>query len=571
MTPQYRIEQYLDAIRGAWLGESPLPAHPDEPVWRIEKFLAAILSAVKGDSPVVVCPDPVWRLEEFGRAIYDAITSASPAWPCPTPASSLEVFLHAIYAMVVDGTEEGTPTPSWDIESWLVDVYNAAKEGSGEEKTVSGVLIHITDALAKAALSVLASIEPIQDLHGYANPWPAGGGKNILPDISRNSSGYDVSVSFVGNTATLTGLANSSGGRNVFRSEYFSLAAGTYYFKKFNESDVKPSVYLQNGTSIVSADANGMFTLSADTTQMNIGLNVTSGTDYNYTGTFLISRENVAEYSPYSNICPITGLTGLSVYRTRKNLVDPSKKAIATGSTTTARWYKDDAGFLLHGGQEYALSSNISTDATYLVYIYDIDGTQLAYGKWTATYTPSADVYVYFQYYESGGAHLADAELQLELGSATTYEPYNGNTYNVDWSTQAGTVYSGTVDVVSGELTVDMVNIPSYNGETINEPWLSSMDAYAAGTTPTIGAQVVYALATPITYQLTPQEVQMLLGENNVWSSSGDTVSVTYYAEGNANPLQSLNILLGGNYSNPKTADDVSDREALEIILGGNK
>jgi hypothetical protein len=63
----------------------------------------------------------------------------------------------------------------------------------------------------------------------------------------------------------------------------------------------------------------------------------------------------------------------------------------------------------------------------------------------------------------------------------------------------------------------------------------------------------------------------MLLGENYVWSSSGDTVSVTYYAEGNANPLQSLNILLGGNYSNPKTADDVSDKEALEIILGGNK
>ena len=97
------------------------------------------------------------------------------------------------------------------------------------------------------------------------------------------------------------------------------------------------------------------------------------------------------------------------------------------------------------------------------------------------------------------------------------------------------------------------------------------MDEYAPGATPTTGAQVVYKLATPITYQLTAQEVQMLLGENYVWSSSGDTVSVTYYAEGNANTLQSLNILLGGRYSNPKTADDVSDKEALEIILGGNK
>lgn len=180
--------------------------------------------------------------------------------------------------------------------------------------TATGSLITLDAPSGGIFDSLSVPITPTQDLHGYANPWPGGGGKNILPDISRNSSGYNVSVSFVGNTATLTGLANSSGGRNVFRSAYFSLAAGTYYFKRFNEPTVKPSVYLQNGTSIVSADANGMFTLSADSTQMNIGLNVTSGTEYNYTGTFLVSRENVSEYSPYSNICPITGLTGLSVY-----------------------------------------------------------------------------------------------------------------------------------------------------------------------------------------------------------------------------------------------------------------
>ena len=107
-----------------------------------------------------------------------------------------------------------------------------------------------------------------------------------------------------------------------------------------------------------------------------------------------------------------------------------------------------------------------------------------------------------------------------------TQDPDDATVYNVDWSAQAGTVYGGTLDVVTGVLTVDMVNIPSYNGETINEPWLSSMDAYAAGTTPTIGAQVVYTLATPLTYQLTPQEVSTLTGQNNVWSDSGD-VSVT--------------------------------------------
>lgn len=43
------------------------------------------------------------------------------------------------------------------------------------------------------------------------------------------------------------------------------------------------------------------------------------------------------------------------------------------------------------------------------------------------------------------------------------------------------------------------------------------------------GVQLCYELATPVTYHLTAQEVQMLLGENYVWSDGGD-VNVQYYA-----------------------------------------
>ena len=115
----------------------------------------------------------------------------------------------------------------------------------------------------------------------------------------------------------------------------------------------------------------------------------------------------------------------------------------------------------------------------------------------------------------------------------TCVSAVNGDPYwkkDIDWTTPAGTVYDGTVNVVTGALSSEWANIASYNGETINEPWLSSMDAYAAGATPTTGAQVVYTLATPLTYQLTPQEVKSLLGKNNVWSSGG-TSSVTYRAD----------------------------------------
>jgi hypothetical protein len=42
--------------------------------------------------------------------------------------------------------------------------------------------------------------------------------------------------------------------------------------------------------------------------------------------------------------------------------------------------------------------------------------------------------------------------------------------------------------------------------------------------------QVVYPLATPITIDLTPQQMTTLLGTNNVWSDAGD-VEVTYKAD----------------------------------------
>ena len=44
-----------------------------------------------------------------------------------------------------------------------------------------------------------------------------------------------------------------------------------------------------------------------------------------------------------------------------------------------------------------------------------------------------------------------------------------------------------------------------------------------------LGQKLVYELATPITYQLTPQQIATLNGENNLWGS-GD-IELTYKAQ----------------------------------------
>lgn len=168
-----------------------------------------------------------------------------------------------------------------------------------------------------------------------------------------------------------------------------------------------------------------------------------------------------------------------------------------------------------------------------------------------------------------------------------TQDVADATTYPVTWQADVGTVYGGTVDVVTGELTQTMVcvdlgtlswqkytsgeNYAFYAGPRgINRGVFGEIDsllssyeiiptvnrtnfmnngldktavhpeggasiyikdsAYteaSAFKTAVSGVQLAYTLAEPITYQLTPQEVQTLVGTNNVWSDDGDvTVKV---------------------------------------------
>ena len=157
----------------------------------------------------------------------------------------------------------------------------------------------------------------------------------------------------------------------------------------------------------------------------------------------------------------------------------------------------------------------------------------------------------------------------------TSYHAYNGHTCTIDLD---GTRYGGTLDVVSGVLTVDMKTVdlstlswsttsldrqiailtdakPAPNNNTkakifcdryptdtanalISKPTevliaindnKGVMCRTSDGNTPQ--GQLVYELATPQTYQLTAQQVKSLLGVNNVWADTGET-EVEYFAKG---------------------------------------
>lgn len=172
-----------------------------------------------------------------------------------------------------------------------------------------------------------------------------------------------------------------------------------------------------------------------------------------------------------------------------------------------------------------------------------------------------------------------------------TQDAQDGTTYSVSWESEAGTVYGGTVDIVSGVLTVDkaittvndlswswnntrsifyaaveepgkekdniigtpiMCDSLPYKGvadsvvhavQAIGESGVASsvntthpyiylrhgdLNSQASLKAALGTAQIVYQLATPQTYQLTPMQVLVLAGENHIWSSIDET-TVSYY------------------------------------------
>lgn len=258
-----------------------------------------------------------------------------------------------------------------------------------------------------------------------------------------------------------------------------------------------------------------------------------------------------------TNIRPISGFNEGNVNVARKNLWK-------LGSRTFAKY--ESYRFVLPPGT-YTLSSLVtSSDTDSNVSLFTIIGNnsnsianvRLARNVRTSgTFTitePSAQIRFYSGYNNAQSVNdtATWADIQIEYGStATSYAPYSGQTYSVSWQSEADTVYGGNVDLVSGMLTVTHANIASYDGETLPSTWISDRDVYSVGGTPTTGAQVVYELATPLTYQLTPIQVNSLLGANNVWNDTNGEIEVKYIRDLNTTINQLVQHLTYGYGGTP--------------------
>ena len=289
----------------------------------------------------------------------------------------------------------------------------------------------VTDMVAPIE-SLVISFLPIQDLHGYDSPWPAGGGKNLF-----NASADTGSFQYVVSGCPGTGSGSSYNVR-IRDANYTALG-----FDVGNGATITPT---ETKTYYYQITVVSGYSVSNLVFKPMICLSTASNPDY-------------AHFAPYSNICHISGRTGLDVTITGKNLFDGVfEDGIINGlsgqDSYNASYIRSKDYIPVEENTSYTVSSP-DFSGNWLWYEYRADKTyNLTTNKTGTRFTTYAGTrFVRFRPYSTG--LTTSTKAQVERGSsATAYEPYHSTTYPISWQTEAGTVYGGTIDVTTGMLTV---------------------------------------------------------------------------------------------------------------------
>ena len=344
--------------------------------------------------------------------------------------------------------------------------YTTTDGASGpapEYETVTGNPVSFNAITPFPLKQLSVAFSPVQDLHGYDSPWPAGGGKNKLSispsivtktqygvtfTINRNSAGDVTSIVANGTSTT----------RNYFSLGRYGISGGTV-LNGCPAGGAYGTYSLGIDGTTVSDTGNGA-TIESDMT--NAALQIVIARDYvcnNLTFKPMIRLSSVSDatFAPYSNICPILGWDSLTVEQRGKNLADDTDLKTSPYNIyncpnplkNSTQYTYSVFGTTSNGFRLMAAHANTATPTPNI----GVSTGYISSGNHN-TFTTPADIEDYEYIYFAGnasGAGQSDASFVVTLGDSvpTAYTPYNPSSRSISIAL-GQTVYSGTVDVVSG-------------------------------------------------------------------------------------------------------------------------
>ena len=399
-----------------------------------------------------------------------------------------------------DGNDYVRKNNSWHNVS---NELNAKAAAIHEE--VSGSVVSFFDGSDLPVESLTVNVESVQDLNGYSNPWPAGGGKNLLnPNIypTMNKNGIVVTpnsdgiLKVTGTPSTTTWYYCTTGNVSYKASSILTLPAGSYTFSIRNKSD--SAVAFSGSLSIfywyeADADADRKV-VQKNNSYMAVTLTVeetvyiipcfTIGSETNLNEDVYLQLESGStktDYAPYSNVCPISGWSEAKVIRTGKNLIGNDAPESGTHPDVNVSWVKHEDGSITLNG-----TCNGSNKAITLIYrntytlppvgTYKLTGItsyngQLrfntmkngsvvnrynysTYGPVTVNITEDIDTFTLSLFFANGAEYnnvTIYPMLVMDGEDTSTYVPYQGTEFTIPFGQ---TVYGATLNVLTGVLTV---------------------------------------------------------------------------------------------------------------------
>ena len=491
--------------------------------------------------------------------------------------------------------EHGFP-PEWSTLKKLIWLKGSGILGAAGEvwKTVSGAIVSFVTQRSAALRKLEVAVEPVQS--GTGDPSPT----NLRPITGWTGC----NVSHTGkNLLDPNAVEMKNSATSVTRPCFYFTVPGTYY--------VKANISANSGTALLARikRADGTYGTSS---KLIDNSNLTAGASFTVaSGETLIVFDNtsghtLAQGKQYIADCHVQLEAGESAttYEAFGTTYTVTFPAVGNNILDMSDGNIEVGKYIDNSGAEKSNASNFYNSAYFPV-------------KASTAYTIStsdAIRYCSFMEYDENkgfikrtlyGGNTPFSSQTHTMGDTTAYIIFGANPtgstvslsdiQQINWMLNEGstdlpyepytnTVYSGTLDVLTGKLTVDKAMF-TFNG---TEDWgknggygyyvddaqyqtLLSNDApisnYCVGYTPGSGSgldtwtlrlntskasllvkpdtsvydttdkwkaylaehnlQVLFNLATPVEYTLTPQEVSTLVGNNTMWADTGD-IEVTY-------------------------------------------
>ena len=392
----------------------------------------------------------------------------------------LETYSGTTLAGSAQSVQDAVNGLQGDISTLNTDLINKLKQ-SLIVGTASGSIASFNNGSdIFPALKCVAKIEPNQDLHGYGYSWVGGGGVNKWDEEWENA--------IIDGT---TG-AKTQGGARLATKNYVPIKPSTsYYFCCPGSATSNHIAYYDDNKTYISGSnalhSNSVITTPSGAKYLMFSLSSSYGSTYN-DDIALNDPSTVTTYSPYENICPISGWTGVDVD--------------VNGTTIPVSW-SGDAG-TVYGGTFDVVSGVLTVDRVCI---------DLGSLSWTYNST--------------------NAFFRADITDVGRYETVNDNFCMSSHYTVASINTSSSAMATANNKTVRGRTETGAASKKFQKVYIKDTDY----TDPDLlkvavsGYQFSYKLETPITYTLMAQQVDILLGDNNISANTGPMDPVEYYAD----------------------------------------